>query len=280
MTEVATENKVTSQKRSSNPRIFTAALIGIAVFASIYFGNFGISALFVIIAIFGGFELSKILDPSGSKASTYTHVIIAALPILVLRVVDVPVSIFEMLLWISIVVMTGLIINLWTRPIPYSKLSYLFTLAYWGLPFGLATYYLATTGQDSAQKFLGVILLLWTSDSMAYFTGRSLGKHKLFPSVSPGKTIEGSIGGGVFSLLVGLAFAYFTDQNYMAWIIIALVVWILGTLGDLVESKLKRVQKVKDSGSILPGHGGFLDRFDSLIMVIPFLLALAYFFGS
>ena len=92
---------------------------------------------------------------------------------------------------------------------------------------------------------------------MAYFTGKAIGKNKLFPSVSPGKTIEGSLGAGVFSVLVGLGFAYAIGESYWKWVVLAILVWILGTLGDLVESKLKRVQNVKDSGSILPGHGGF-----------------------
>ena len=80
-------------------------------------------------------------------------------------------------------------------------------------------------------------------------------------------------------MVVAGIYAYVTDQSIFQWFIIGVVVWIIGTLGDLVESKIKRVQHVKDSGSILPGHGGFLDRFDSLVMVLPFLIALDYYFS-
>ena len=180
--------------------------------------------------------------------------------------------------FISCILMVFLIINLWMKPIVYEKFKYIFTFLYWGLPFGLSTYLLFHTNKDVQMMFFGIIILLWTSDTMAYFTGKAIGKNKLFPSVSPGKTREGSLGAGFFSVIVGIGFAYTIDGNITKWIIIAIIVWIIGTLGDLVESRIKRVQKVKDSGSILPGHGGFLDRFDSLVMVIPFLLLFDYFF--
>ena len=179
---------------------------------------------------------------------------------------------------ISCLIMLLLIVNLWLNPINYFKIKYGFTVLYWGLPFGLASYQLYHTEEDVQRLFFGVILLLWTSDTMAYFTGKLLGRNKLFPSVSPGKTREGSLGAGFFSIIVGIGYAMAIDANITHWAIIAIIVWIIGTLGDLVESKMKRVQKVKDSGSILPGHGGFLDRFDSLVMVLPFLMLFELIF--
>jgi phosphatidate cytidylyltransferase len=120
---------------------------------------------------------------------------------------------------------------------------------------------------------LSVFLLLWASDSGAYCVGTLLGKHPLFKRISPHKSWEGSIGGGLVALIVALILAYFVPSasllSPLQWAGLALVVVIFGTWGDLVESLLKRQLNIKDSGTILPGHGGMLDRFDSALMAIP-----------
>jgi phosphatidate cytidylyltransferase len=279
MSKVVPENNSpTSKKKVNMPRVTTAIIIVAAILLSIYYGAFGLSILFAIIVIFGGYELSKILDKPRTSVGSYLHIALAAAPMLYFRSDIATYNVYLIGVFISSVLMVFLIINLWMKPLAYEKFKYVFTFFYWGLPFGLATYLLFHTDKDAQMMFFGVIILLWTSDTMAYFTGKAIGKHKLFPSVSPGKTREGSLGAGFFSVLVGIGFAYTIDGNITKWIVIAIIVWIIGTLGDLVESRIKRVQKVKDSGSILPGHGGFLDRFDSLVMVIPFLLLFDYFF--
>ncbi|MCK0470785.1 phosphatidate cytidylyltransferase [Halalkalibacter sp. APA_J-10(15)] len=118
-----------------------------------------------------------------------------------------------------------------------------------------------------------ILFIIWTTDSSAYFVGRSLGKHKLWPDISPKKTIEGSIGGIIGAILIGSTFHFIYplfSSFYLALVVI-IVASVLGQLGDLVESALKRHYAVKDSGNVLPGHGGILDRFDSLIYVMPIL---------
>jgi phosphatidate cytidylyltransferase len=118
-----------------------------------------------------------------------------------------------------------------------------------------------------------VMFLIWTTDSGAYFVGRTLGKHKLWPDISPKKTIEGSIGGMIAAIIVGSIFHFIVPifSSYFTALLFILVASIFGQLGDLVESALKRHYAVKDSGNVLPGHGGILDRFDSLIYVMPIL---------
>lgn len=118
-----------------------------------------------------------------------------------------------------------------------------------------------------------ILLLIWSTDSGAYFAGRSFGKRKLWPEISPKKTIEGAIGGLLSALVVGLLYSIFFPifDSSLKVIIMIIVISIIGQLGDLVESALKRHYSVKDSGTILPGHGGILDRFDSLIFVMPVL---------
>lgn len=122
-------------------------------------------------------------------------------------------------------------------------------------------------------KFLimGIFILIWVNDSFAYLVGKTLGRNKLYPAVSPKKTVEGSLGGLVFTLLAAYLMArYEPIVNPTQWVILAAVIVVCGGLGDLVESKMKRDAGVKDSGAILPGHGGMLDRLDSLIFAAPF----------
>jgi phosphatidate cytidylyltransferase len=119
---------------------------------------------------------------------------------------------------------------------------------------------------------MGFFLLLWTSDTGAYLAGRSFGKTKLFERISPKKTWEGSIGGTILSIAVAYGISKllgFDDVTTFDWMVIAVLVVIFGTFGDLFESLLKRNLHIKDSGTILPGHGGVLDRFDGLFLAIP-----------
>lgn len=130
---------------------------------------------------------------------------------------------------------------------------------------------------------LSVFIFLWVNDSGAYCSGSLLGKHKLFPRISPGKTWEGSIGGGLLVLIVAALIGYLTGNsatphqlNMGQWMGLGLVVVLFGTWGDLVESLFKRTLGIKDSGNILPGHGGMLDRFDSSLMAIPAAVIYLY----
>lgn len=128
-----------------------------------------------------------------------------------------------------------------------------------------------------AYLVLAIYVFLWCSDTGAYCVGSLLGRHKLFPRVSPGKSWEGSIGGGVLCLAVSqLVARYVTVLSPMEWAIFALVVVVFGTWGDLIESLLKRQMGIKDSGRILPGHGGMLDRFDSSLLAIPAVVIFLY----
>lgn len=130
---------------------------------------------------------------------------------------------------------------------------------------------------------LSVFIFLWTNDTGAYCTGSLFGKHKLFPRVSPAKSWEGSVGGGVLVLVVAAVIGYLANNgadahtlNIYQWVGLGLTVCVFGTWGDLVESLFKRTLGIKDSGNILPGHGGMLDRFDSSLMAIPAAVVYLY----
>ena len=119
---------------------------------------------------------------------------------------------------------------------------------------------------------LGAFILIWVNDSFAYLVGKNFGKQKLFPSISPKKTVEGFLGGLFFACVASYFIAKFTETlNFSQWLILAIIISVFGTLGDLIESKFKRQAKVKDSGKIMPGHGGLLDRLDSIIFAAPFI---------
>ena len=119
---------------------------------------------------------------------------------------------------------------------------------------------------------LGVFITTWINDSFAYLVGKSMGKQKLFPRISPKKTVEGFLGGLFFACIGSFFISKYTHSlEFKYWLIIAIIVSVFGTLGDLVESKFKRQAEVKDSGIIMPGHGGLLDRLDSVIFTAPFI---------
>lgn len=124
---------------------------------------------------------------------------------------------------------------------------------------------------------LSIFVFIWLSDTGAYCVGSLIGKHRLFERISPKKSWEGSIGGGAFSIASSLAFAHFFPfMSWWQWAGLATVVVIFGTWGDLTESLMKRQLGIKDSGNILPGHGGMLDRFDSALMAIPAAVVYLY----
>ncbi|WP_460218296.1 phosphatidate cytidylyltransferase [Psychroserpens sp. MEBiC05023] len=119
---------------------------------------------------------------------------------------------------------------------------------------------------------LGAFILVWINDTFAYLVGKNFGKQKLFPSVSPKKTVEGFLGGLFFACIASYFIWYFTETlTFTNWLILSIIVSVFGTLGDLIESKFKRQANVKDSGVIMPGHGGLLDRLDSIIFAAPFI---------
>jgi len=118
---------------------------------------------------------------------------------------------------------------------------------------------------------MGIFILIWVNDSFAYIVGKSIGRTKLYPSISPKKTVEGTLGGFIFAMAAAYIMGLYEPLiSPVQWMILAGVIVIAGSLGDLLESKLKRSAGVKDSGAILPGHGGMLDRLDSLVFAAPF----------
>ena len=157
---------------------------------------------------------------------------------------------------------------------PFTNIAYTFLgIFYIGLPFSLLNFAVFSSGQYNAHIIIGIMLLLWASDIGGYFVGIRYGKRRLFERVSPKKSWEGMIGAFLFVIITATVISfYFKEFNFIHWNIFGLIIVVTGTYGDLVESLFKRSISIKDSGNTLPGHGGFLDRFDGLLISIFFII--------
>lgn len=185
------------------------------------------------------------------------------------------------LLAVTIVISIKCILFLFYDSVQKISISskYLYLLGYITLPFIFIVKISFGTNDYNPKIIIGLFVLIWTNDTFAYLVGKSMGKHKLFERVSPKKTIEGFLGGAVFAAFAGFLISKlyiqpnpeFSSKSILIWTIIALIVSVFGTIGDLIESKFKRIAGVKDSGAIMPGHGGILDRLDSVIFVAPII---------
>ena len=158
---------------------------------------------------------------------------------------------------------------------PFTNIAFTFMgILYIALPFSLLNIIAFSSGTYDWRIVTGLLLLLWSSDTGAYFAGVNFGKRKLFERISPKKSWEGFLGGAALSLTMAVIISqYFENQSLGQWLSLSTIIIIAGTYGDLVESLFKRSISIKDSSSSIPGHGGFLDRFDGLLLAIPFIIS-------
>jgi len=175
---------------------------------------------------------------------------------------------------LSIFVLSFLIRDLFSKKSLPKLLTNRFINTTFYISSGLVFLYLIANnfGRYNPNIILGMFTLIWINDSFAYLVGKNFGRQKLFESISPKKTVEGFLGGVFFAALGSyLIFTITNELEFSNWLIISVIVSIFGTIGDLIESKYKRQAEVKDSGSLIPGHGGILDRLDSAIVAAPFV---------
>jgi phosphatidate cytidylyltransferase len=259
-------------------RTVTAIVFAGVLLFLIYYSFYTFLLLLLIISIGGLFELFNLFSKTQFHLNTKFLVIKSMISILFLLypVFDDKVNFSD----VQLIVLSGLVIitflEFLLRNNFAESISELFASFYVILLVmsGLDVFYFLNQREYQYLLILSVVLMIWANDTFAYFTGSLLGKRKLMPDVSPKKSVEGFIGGIVFSMITSyLCYAYFL-MDLQKWtivdvMIISLIVSIAGTLGDLLESKLKRMANVKDSGNLLPGHGGILDRFDAWFMALP-----------
>lgn len=160
----------------------------------------------------------------------------------------------------------------------FEKNEYVIVTFYLISSFIFLTLIPSYTNDYNPYVILGAFILIWTNDTFAFIVGKNFGKRKLYEKISPNKTVEGFYGGLVFASLGGVAIWYFSGLlSLPVWIGMALIASLFGTFGDLIQSKLKRQAGVKDSGKLMPGHGGMFDRLDSIVFASPFIYAYLQF---
>ena len=255
-------------------RIITA-VVAMALFLPILiYGNIPFLVLIYAMATIGLYELIKMKKMPLMTISS----VLSFLLVWVLLIPDRYNHFFEMIKYdkmdiIIIIAFLLLVITVLSKnAFTFDDASFLLLAS---LYIGVAFYYFFATrdADNGLVTLLFVLITIWVTDSGAYFVGRSLGKRKLWPEISPNKTVEGFLGGIGSAIIVAILFYLLStiDYNISKLIVMALLISVFGQLGDLVQSAYKRHYGVKDSGNILPGHGGILDRFDSLIFILPIL---------
>ena len=244
------------------------------------FGFYPSLVLFSIIAFLGTLEFYKLAKKSTDSPFTYLGAILSSL-LVFLSGYFLTNSVSYWIFSVWMLVGIAFVIRLLSKPSNNSITDISVTISgafYLAIPL-VSLLVLGIFPSFSITNFnwqvpLSIFILTWTNDTGAYLSGRTFGKHKLFERISPNKTWEGSIGGGIFTIIGAITIQYFWGHfSVPVWIGAAILISIFANLGDLMESAFKRNAGVKDSGNIMPGHGGILDRFDAILLTAPVILA-------
>ncbi|MBN1253310.1 MAG: phosphatidate cytidylyltransferase [Bacteroidales bacterium] len=264
-------------KNNFAQRVITAIIFAIILIGGVFWNPISFFLVFLTVVIVGIYEFFKLSVKGGIKPQIIPGILLGI--VIYLSNFLVASSYCEQKIFTAYIpLMILIIINELYREKakPFTNIAFtIFGAFYVAVPFGLLSYFVFEpifSENYMPYILLGYFFLIWSSDSGAYIVGSLIGKHKLFERISPKKTWEGFFGGAAFSLLAAYILSLFIKQvSLVDWIVISLLTVVFGTFGDLVESLLKRMVDVKDSGHILPGHGGILDRFDSILISAPII---------
>jgi phosphatidate cytidylyltransferase len=261
-------------KRTLTAGAFVAVLLGCT-----YYSQLSFSILFFIITILGVWEFYTLSEKGANKPQKMWGTFVGAIIFASNAAVCMGYYDYRILVINIPLIFIIFIIELYTKATnPFRNIAFtILGIVYVAVPFSILNYLVMYSGKYSYELLFGFFFILWCNDSGAYLAGSAFGKRKLFPRISPGKSWEGSIGGAIASYIVVFIISkWYTSIDVIDWMVIAAILIVIGTLGDLVESLYKRSKNVKDSGTLLPGHGGILDRFDSLLMATPFVFTYLY----
>lgn len=266
-------------------RVSTAIIFVLVMLGGLYGGRYSFVLLFALITAFCLWEFLGIVLSKQSRSDRIRlsiGILIGLTPFLLISILQLELVkqtedyiAYSTFLFFPLL-FSAFIYELYTKSDkPFANVAFMILgLVYIGVPFALLDLIAFEGNYFYANTIFGLLLLTWCNDTAAYFVGSQLGKTPLFPRISPKKTWEGTLGGITITFLLGYILSLvFTELRLIDWMVLAAIVAIFGSLGDLVESMLKRSVQVKDSGSLLPGHGGFLDRFDGFIFLLPFAAA-------
>lgn len=260
-------------------RTITAFFFAAVMLGGVYGGKYTFFALFAVIATGSAWELGQLTFQSEDKHIMLRKMVLSVLATSFFSIVGgaylgilpaIPLMAFMVIPLLFAVLATLELFLSGKHPMQNIGI-YLLSIFYIALPLALLSTISYELKAYHPHRILGLLLLVWTNDTGAYLAGRAFGKHKLFERISPKKTWEGTFGGAALTVMVAWGLSHLiSDFSLAQWLALSMVAAIGSNLGDLVESMLKRSVGVKDSGSLLPGHGGFLDRFDAFIFCLPF----------
>jgi len=267
-------------RRASTAVIFVVVMLG-----GLYGGYYSFVALFAIITALCLWEFLEMTIDHGKRrdwlrrflgtAFGLTPFVLAVLIHLKMIQINDTFVIITALLFFPFIFMAFIYELIAQSETPFTNVAFIVLgMVYIGAPFALLDFIAFEGNTFYANTVLGLLLMTWLNDSGAYVIGSKFGKTKLLPRISPNKTWEGSIGGVVVTYITALILSnFFPERSLFDWLVLATIVATFGSIGDLIESMLKRSVGVKDSGNLLPGHGGMLDRFDAFIFQLPFAAA-------
>ncbi|MCI5057129.1 MAG: phosphatidate cytidylyltransferase [Flavobacteriales bacterium] len=265
-------------------RVVTGVIGVIVLIGSILWSQYSFGIFFLIITMAGLWEFYNLIENKHVKPQKYLGTALGGLVfvanfIFAQRVACGEKTPLTLLLVVVPLAFLFFLFELFKKhPNPFTNISFsLSGIIYIAFPFGILNYVVMYPGLMASEYYhpemlISYFLILWASDTGAYFAGNFFGKTKLFERISPNKTWEGFAGGIALSVIISIVVSRFIDHiDVIDWMVIGFMISVFGTLGDLVESYFKRGLGIKDSGNILPGHGGILDRFDSLLLSVPFV---------
>lgn len=256
-------------------RALTGVIFVGVILGSIFWHPLAASSVFGIFMVLGIVEFIKLFKDHKHVDVSIVLGLASTLAILVIFAAGIYGIIPKPSIGVFIlpVLFVTILIELWRKKdYPIQNLAItLLGFIYVALPF-LLLINMSFEGNQEFPMLAGMFILIWSNDTFAFLTGNVIGKTKLIERISPNKTWEGAIGGIVMTIAAGALIGYFTDA-YLFWIVSGVIIATTSTLGDLIQSMMKRSLNVKDSGNLLPGHGGILDRFDAMLFTVPFFLA-------
>lgn len=247
--------------------------------------KYTLAGLFYIVSMLGLYEFFILMEKVGFKPKKSVAMVVGTAIYGIIAMYSFGEFNFAYLLFIFPLLVTLVALELFRKSKdPVTNISFsIMGILYVVIPLSILNFFAYSpvyynemdinTNNYSSLLLVGFFVIQWANDTGAYLFGSLLGKYKLFERISPNKTWEGFYGGAILAITTSIIFGQFFDGETIHWIIVAIIIVIFGTLGDLTESQIKRSCGVKDSGNFLPGHGGILDRFDGVLFSAPFVLA-------
>lgn len=274
-------------------RTVSALLYGAVLLLALFWSKWSVGAMFALIMVVSIVEFYALCRKSGaepmSSIGIASSLAIFGIAFTIFQQWGIPATnttariVLGLLLYVILMIPSAFVCELWRKsPTPIANIATTFMgVIYVALPMSLLFFVpQLLVGAWSAKVLLAYLFIIWSNDVFAYLIGVTIGKHRLCERISPKKSIEGFVGGVVGAVGVALVAGYLLQGNLYIWGGLGVVVALTGVAGDLVESLMKREADVKDSGKIMPGHGGMLDRFDALFISVPFVVVYLLIVGT